>query len=216
MDFFSTIIAWYMDNMTYFTIAILMAIESTFIPLPSELVLPPAAWKAFHGDLNIALIILSSSIGCVFGALINYTLSFYLGRKIIYSLADSKVAKLFFVTKAKVEHAEEYFRTNGNSSTFIGRLIPGIRHLISIPAGLAKMNLKMFVLFTLLGSALWNTILTFIGYFIAKSFPDIKNVEDINGKVMEYSHELSYITIALGIVFVIYLVLKNKKKKSKS
>jgi len=213
MNIFSTIITWYMDHMTYFTIAILMAIESTFIPLPSELVLPPAAWKAFQGDLNIGLIILSSSIGCVIGALINYTLSFYLGRKIIYALAESKVAKLFFVTKAKVEHAEEYFRTNGNTSTFIGRLVPGIRHLISIPAGLAKMNLKKFILFTLIGSALWNTILTFIGYFIAYSFPEIKNIEDINEKVMEYSHEISYITIGIGLIFVIYLLFKKKKNK---
>lgn len=213
MELFGTIIAWYLDHMNYFTITILMAIESTFVPLPSELVLPPAAWKAFHGELNFGFIVLASSVGCVLGAMINYTLSYYLGRKIIYSLADSKVAKVFFINRAKIENAEEYFRKNGNTSTFIGRLIPGIRHLISIPAGLAKMNLKKFILFTLIGSALWNTILTTIGYFIAYSFPEIKNAKDISAKAMEYSHELSYITIGLGIVFVIYLIIKNKKKK---
>lgn len=215
MELFGTIITWYLDHMNYLTIGILMAIESTFVPLPSELVLPPAAWKAFHGDLNFGLIVLSSSIGCVLGALFNYTLSFYLGRKIIYALADSKVAKFFFVTKEKIENSEEYFRKNGNTSTFIGRLIPGIRHLISIPAGLAKMNLKKFILFTLIGSALWNTILTAIGYFIAYSFPELKTAQDITDKAIEYSHEISYITIGLGIVFVIYLIIKNKKKKKK-
>lgn len=213
MELLGTIIAWYLDHMNYLTITILMAIESTFIPLPSELVLPPAAWKAFHGELNFGLIVLFSSIGCVLGALINYTLSFYLGRKIIYALADSKLAKVFFVTKEKIENAEDYFRKNGNTSTFIGRLIPGIRHLISIPAGLAKMNLKKFILFTLIGSALWNAILTAIGYFIAYSFPELKTAQDISDKATAYSHEISYITIGLGIIFVIYLIIKKKKRK---
>lgn len=215
MEIFGTIITWYLDHINYLTITILMAIESTFVPLPSELVLPPAAWKAFHGELNLGLIVLFSSLGCVLGALINYTLSFYLGRKIIYHLADSKVAKVFFVTKEKIENAEEYFRRNGNTSTFIGRLIPGIRHLISIPAGLAKMDLKKFILFTLIGSALWNTVLTAIGYFISYSFPEMKSAADISAKATEYSHEISYITIGLGIIFVIYLIIKNKKKKKK-
>jgi len=215
MHIFSTLIDWYMSNMNYLTIIILMAIESTFIPLPSELVIPPAAWLAVQqGHMNIALIVLFLAIGCTLGALINYTLSIYLGRKIIYSLVETKVAKLFFINKAKLEHAEEYFRENGNSSTFIGRLVPGIRHLISIPAGLAKMNIKKFILFTFIGSALWNTVLAMLGLFIAKLFPEIKSVEELPQIIEKYNHEISYFAIAIGLVFVVYLILKKKKKKA--
>jgi len=137
-----------------------------------------------------------------------------LGRKIIYSLVETKVAKLFFINKAKLEHAEEYFRENGNSSTFIGRLVPGIRHLISIPAGLAKMNIKKFILFTFIGSALWNTVLAMLGLFIAKLFPEIKSVEELPQIIEKYNHEISYFAIAIGLVFVVYLILKKKKKKA--
>jgi membrane protein DedA with SNARE-associated domain len=180
-----------------------MAIESTFVPLPSELVIPPAAWKASQGDLNIYLIVLFSALGCTIGALINYTLSITLGRKIIYGLAETKIAKLFFINKAKIEHAENYFRENGNTSTFLGRLVPGIRHLISIPAGLAKMDIKKFILFTFVGSALWNTVLAALGYFFGKN-------QDI---LMRYFHEASYTALGLGIIFVIYLIYKQRKKK---
>jgi len=217
MELFSTIIAWYMAHINYLTITILMAIESTFIPLPSELVVPPAAWLAAQGQMSLFFVIFFSSLGCVIGAIINYTLSFYLGRQIIYGLADSKLAKLFFINKTKIEHAEQYFRNNGNTSTFIGRLIPGIRHLISIPAGLAKMNLKKFILFTFIGSGLWNIVLALLGFSIARVFPDIKNAKDVATKATQYSHEISYITLGIGIVFVIYLIVKNRKRiKNKS
>jgi len=181
-----------------------MTIESTFIPLPSEFVLPPAGWQVAQGELNFFLVILFSSLGCLTGALINYTLSFYLGRAIIYGLADSKVAKLFFINRTKLEHAENYFINNGNTSTFVGRLIPGIRHLISIPAGLAKMSLKKFVLYTILGSALWNTILTTFGYFFGKN-------EEI---LMQHFQELKYAAYGLGVIFILYLIFKGKKHKN--
>jgi membrane protein DedA with SNARE-associated domain len=181
-----------------------MTIESTFIPLPSELVLPPAGWQVAQGELNFLLVILFSSLGCLTGALINYTLSFYLGRAIIYGLADSKVAKLFFINRTKLEHAENYFIDNGNTSTFVGRLIPGIRHLISIPAGLAKMSLKKFVLYTILGSALWNTILTTFGYFFGKN-------EEI---LMQHFQELKYAAYGLGVIFILYLIFKGKRRKN--
>jgi len=196
-----------MAHMTYLTITILMAIESTFVPLPSELVLPPAAYLASQGELNFFLIVLFATIGCVIGALINYTLSYYLGRVIIYGLADSKYAKFFFINRQKLQHAENYFIENGNTSTFIGRLIPGIRHLISIPAGLAKMSLKKFILYTFLGSALWNTILSALGYYFGEN-------EEL---LMKYFNELKYVFLVLGILFVLYLVfVKGKKKKKKS
>lgn len=205
LNVFSSIIDWYMSNMNYLTITVLMAVESTFVPLPSELVLPPAAWLAAQGKMNFFLIVFFSSIGCVIGALINYTLSYYLGRAIIYGLADSKFARVFFINRAKLEHAEQYFIANGNTSTFIGRLIPGIRHLISIPAGLAKMNLKKFVFYTFTGSMLWNTVLSLLGYFFGKN-------EDM---LMKYFHEISYAALVLGGVFVLYLVFVKGKKRSK-
>ena len=183
-----------------------MAVESTFIPLPSELVLPPAAYLASQGELNMYLIVLFASLGCVTGALINYTLSFYLGRAIIYGLADSKYAKIFFINRAKIENAEKYFIDNGNTSTFIGRLVPGIRHLISIPAGLAKMNLKKFILYTFVGSALWNTILSLMGYYFGKN-------EDL---MMEYFHEFKWFALGIGVGFVIYLIARGRKKKAQS
>jgi membrane protein DedA with SNARE-associated domain len=201
MNIFSIIIDWYLSNMNYFTITVLMAIESTFVPLPSELVLPPAAWLAAQGKMSLLLIILFSSIGCVLGATINYLLSYHLGRKIIYSLADSKVARIFFVNRHKVEKAENYFLQNGNTSTFIGRLLPGVRHLISVPAGLSKMNFKKFIFYTFLGSGIWNTILSLLGYYFGKN-------QDL---LMQHFHQISYGAIAVGLVFVVYLAWKKFK-----
>jgi len=198
---FQPFIDWYMSNINYVTITALMAVESSFVPLPSELILPPAAYLAAKGELNLTLIILFSTIGCVIGALFNYLLSFYLGRKIIYALADSKWARIFFINRQKVEHAEQYFLNNGNSSTFIGRLLPGIRHLISIPAGLSKMNLKQFILFTAIGSALWNTILTLMSYFLIDKWE-------------VYFREITWGFILLGLGFILYLVVKALKKKN--
>lgn len=200
---FSSVIDWYMSNMNYLTIMILMAVESTFVPLPSELVLPPAAWLAAQGEMNLFLIILVASLGCVLGALINYTLSYYLGRVIIYGLADSKYARFFFLNRGKLQKAEDYFVKNGNISTFIGRLIPGIRHLISIPAGLAKMNVKKFVLFTFLGSTMWNTVLALLGYYFGKN-------QDV---LMKHFHELQWVAVGLGVIFIIYLIYKRMTKK---
>ncbi len=200
-ELFKTTLEWYMGNINYFTITLLMAIESTFIPLPSELVIPPAAYLAVKGDLNLGLVILFSTIGCVIGALTNYLISYYLGRKIIYALADSKMARLFFINRAKIENAEEYFRTNGNTSTFIGRLIPGIRHLISIPAGLAKMNLKKFILYTAIGSLLWNAILAIMSYILVEKWE-------------VYFREITWGFIVIGVAFVVYLVIKAVNKRN--
>lgn len=199
-ELFTTVLTWYEAHLNYGTITLLMAIESSFIPLPSELVLPPAANMALKGQLDLSLIIVFSTIGCVIGALFNYVLSFYLGRKIIYALAETKWARVFFVTPAKVEHAENYFLANGNSSTFIGRLIPGVRHLISIPAGLAKMNLKKFILFTALGSLIWNATLTLMSYFLIDKWET-------------YFKEFTWGIIIIGVLFIAYLVYKAYTKK---
>ncbi|MCK9208635.1 MAG: DedA family protein, partial [Salinivirgaceae bacterium] len=190
-ELFKTTLDWYMGNINYFTITLLMAVESSFIPLPSELVIPPAAYLAVQGKLNLGLVIFFSTIGCIIGALFNYFISFYLGRKIIYALAESKWARLFFVNRTKVENAEEYFRTNGNTSTFIGRLLPGIRHLISIPAGLAKMNLRQFIIYTALGSLLWNAILATMSYVLVEQWE-------------VYFREITWGFIVIGVGFVGY------------
>lgn len=205
LNIFSSLLDWYIENMTYLTITILMAIESTFVPLPSELVLPPAAWKASQGELNLFLIILFASIGCVFGATFNYVLSRTLGRTIIYGLADSKAAKFFFINREKLQKAENYFVENGNTSTFVGRLVPGIRHLISIPAGLAKMNFKKFLFYTFTGSFIWNAILSLLGYYFGKN-------QEV---LMEHFHQLKWVALGIGILFVLYLLFAKKLKKRK-
>ena len=204
MEFFQSIFGWYMDNLNYFTVWLLMLIESTFLPMPSEVVIPFAAYKAGQGDLNVFLVVIFGTIGALCGSLVNYFLSYYLGRPIVYAFADSKVGKIFLLSKEKVIHAEEYFRRNGKSSTFIGRLVPGIRHLISIPAGLARMNLRDFILYTFVGAGIWNIILAIIGYY----------VYEMRDKIFPY---IGHILIGLGVIFVIYLIIRayrDKKKKS--
>jgi membrane protein DedA with SNARE-associated domain len=203
MQFFQTLIDWYFTNLNYFTITLLMAIESTIVPLPSEVVIPFAAWKAASGELNIFLVVLFGTLGAVIGSLFNYILARYLGRALLYKFADSKLGHLFLLNGEAVQKTENYFIKNGKSSTFIGRLIPGVRHLISIPAGLAKMHIKDFILYTTLGALLWNIILAVIGFY----FYDLKD---------KYFHELTIMLFVLGGLFVLYLVYKGiKVSKSK-
>jgi len=203
MELFHSLFDWYMTNLNYFTVALLMMIESTFLPLPSEVVMPFAAYKAAQGDLNAFLVILAGTVGALGGSLINYTLSYYLGRPLVYKLAESKLGRIFLLSKEKVVKAEEYFIRNGRTSTFIGRLVPGVRHLISIPAGLAKMNLRDFMLFTFVGAGIWNIILVIIGYFIY----------DIREQIFPY---LEYILYFLGVVFIIYLLIKGRSNRKKA
>lgn len=205
MHFYDTIVQWYMENMNYFTITLLMLIESTVVPLPSELVIPPAVYKAMDtGEMSIPLIVFFGTVGALMGASINYFVAKYVGRLLVYKFADSRLGHFFLVNKQKVEHAEQYFIKNGNSSTFIGRLVPGIRHLISIPAGLSNMNLGKFVLFTTLGAGLWNICLAAMGYV----------AHGQKGTLDKYAHELSILLLVLGVIFVGYLIF-NALKKSK-
>jgi len=205
MELFQSLLDWYMANLNYFTVALLMMIESTFLPLPSELVVPFAAFKAAQGELNVFLVIFFGTIGALCGSLINYTLAYYLGRPLVYKFAGSRLGRVFLLTKEKVVHAEDYFIRNGKTSTFIGRLVPGVRHLISIPAGLSKMNLRDFILYTFIGAGIWNVVLALIGYY----------VYEIKDKIIPY---LDDIMIVLGAGFIIYLVVKywiQKKKAGK-
>jgi membrane protein DedA with SNARE-associated domain len=180
-----------------------MALESTFVPLPSEIVIPPAAWKAASGDLNIFLVVLFATAGALVGASFNYFMSLWLGRPIVYAFAESKVGKLFFLSKEKVMNAEAYFDNHGKSSTFIGRLVPGIRHLISIPAGLAKMNFRQFILYTAIGSTIWHAILAGLSY-------SLYSQKDLFDKYMK---EISYGLLIAGVIFIVYLVVRAIRKK---
>ena len=199
--------------MNYASITALMTIESSFIPFPSEVVIPPAVYVASEPTsalcatgnypVDVALIVLFGTIGGMLGAVINYLLSMWLGRPIIYKFADSRMGHLLLLSSEKVQKAENYFNDHGKVSTFIGRLIPGIRQLISIPAGLAKMHFGQFMLYTFLGAFLWNTVLALLGY-IAHGQADLIN---------QYSHELSFIILALVGVIAVYYIGKMVYKK---
>lgn len=156
MEIIQSVVDWYMANLNYFTITLLMVIESSFIPFPSEVVIPFAAYKAAEGGLNVFLVVLAGTVGALIGAIVNYYLAKYLGRPLVYKLAGSRVGKILLLSEEKVSHAEEYFVKYGNTSTFIGRLVPAVRQLISIPAGLARMNMRNFILFTMAGAGLWK------------------------------------------------------------
>ena len=201
MELFHSLFDWYMANLNYFTVALLMAIESTFLPLPSEIVVPFAAWKAAQGDLNVFIVILFATVGALSGSLINYFLAKYLGRPIVYKFAGSAVGRMFLLSEEKVRHAEDYFVRNGKSSTFIGRLVPGVRHLISIPAGLAQMNLRDFILYTFVGAGIWNIILAVIGFYLY----------EMREQIFPY---IGYILLVLGAVFIVYLVIRERRKRN--
>ena len=161
-------IQWCLDHLNYWTITLLMAIESSFIPFPSEVVVPPAAYKAAGAasELNVVLVVLFASLGAILGSLINYAIAFFLGRPIIYKFANSRIGHMCLLDEEKVKTAENYFNRHGAVATFTGRLIPAVRQLISLPAGLARMGLGKFVLFTVLGAGIWNTVLATLGYSI--------------------------------------------------
>ena len=205
-EIFKEVVAFYMDNVNYWTIFIFMTIEGSFIPFPSELVIPPAAYKAANGELNIYWVTIVGTLGALFGSLINYFLAIWLGRKVIYSLVNTRFAKMLLLSEESIKKSEDYFIKNGNMSTLIGRLVPGVRQLISIPAGLAKMKMTDFLLYTIIGALSWNAILAALGYF----FYSQKELLE------KYFHELSIGMLVLGGLFVLYLVYKGiKKKKSK-
>lgn len=203
MEIIQSVLDWYMVNLNYFTVALLMAVESSFIPFPSEVVIPFAAYKAAQGGMNVFVVVIAGTFGALIGAVFNYYLSLYLGRPLVYKFADSKLGRVLLLSKEKVQHAENYFVRNGNSSTFIGRLVPAVRQLISIPAGLSKMNMRNFILYTTAGAGIWNIILAVIGYY----------VYEMRDNIFPY---LGHILIGLGVAFVIYLIIKGKLDRKRN
>ena len=205
---------WILDNLNYWVVALFMAIESSFIPFPSEVVVPPAAWKAMdpNSGMSFILVIVFATIGADLGALINYYLAKWVGRPIIYRFADSRIGHMCLIDRQKVEVAEEYFRKHGAASTIFGRLVPAVRQLISIPAGLAGMHVGKFLLYTTIGAGVWNTVLATIGWGIYE-YTDYKTTHDVYQLAVQYSHEIGYVILALAVVIVAFIAYKGIKKK---
>lgn len=202
-------IQWCLDNLNYWTITLLMAIESSFIPFPSEIVVPPAAYKAAAtGELNIWLVIFFATVGAIIGALVNYFLALWLGKPIVYAFANSRIGHMCLLDQAKVEQAERFFIKYGVAATLVGRLVPAVRQLISIPAGLARMNLPKFILFTAIGASAWNAVLAALGYYLESVVPEHQLIETVT----RYSHEIGIgiiIVVVLALGFLIYKGLKK-------
>ena len=201
-----------LGHLNYGTIFILMLLESTVIPVPSELVVAPAAYHAAAGNLDIWLVILFATLGADVGATINYLAGWYLGRPIIYKFTNSKWGHLCLLNQEKVEKSERYFDEHGMVATITGRLLPGIRHLISIPAGLAKMSYWKFLLYTTIGAASWHTILALLGHYLHSFVPE----EQLQEKILEYGEYIKFGLIVLVILACIYVLVKwyiKKKKK---
>ena len=194
---------FFLDHASYGFVFLFMAIESSFIPFPSEVLVPPAAYLAItRDDMNIYVIVIVATLGALTGALFNYVLSLWIGRPIIYRFADSRVGHACLIDRAKVQKAEAYFDRHGAISTFIGRLIPTIRQLISIPAGLARMNIFSFSFFTFLGALIWNIVLALLGYWLARSVP----YDSLFTTIEEYNMYFTAGGIALGVICVIIIV----------
>ena len=201
-----------LGHLNYGTIFILMLLESTVIPVPSELVVAPAAYHAAAGNLDIWLVILFATLGADVGATINYLAGWYLGRPIIYKFANSKWGHLCLLNQEKVEKSERYFDEHGMVATITGRLLPGIRHLISIPAGLAKMSYWKFLLYTTIGAASWHTILALLGHYMHSFVPE----DQLQEKILEYGEYIKFGLIFLVIAVCFYFLVKWYVKKKKN
>lgn len=204
------LLEFFIEHASYLLVFCFMVIESSFLPFPSEVVVPPAAYLAVtKGDMNIFLIVVVATAGAVVGALINYGLSIWLGRPIIYAFADSRLGHACLIDRAKVDNAERYFDKHGAISTFIGRLIPAVRQLISIPAGLSRMNIGVFVAFTALGALVWNIVLAALGYWLGKNVPLATLWENVE----KYNHYLTLAGLALLAGCIIYIAVQALRKK---
>ena len=198
-----------LDNLNYGWVILFMAIESSFIPFPSEVVMIPAAYMAAEtGEMTYPMIILCGTVGALIGALINYGLAYGLGRPIVYAFANSRIGHICLIDAEKVAQAERYFDKRGAVSTLIGRMIPAIRQLISIPAGLARMNLGAFCLYTGLGAAIWNSILVGIGAGFHSTMPK----QELINIITHYSHIIGIAAIVVVVAVVAYLIYKGVKR----
>ena len=208
---------WFVENANYTFVFVFMVIESYFIPFPSEVVVPPAAYLACTNagagaDMNVFWVVIVATLGAMVGAFINYYLALWIGRPVVYAFADSKIGHILFINKEKVEKAEIYFDKHCAISTFIGRLIPAIRQLISIPAGIARMNVLQFAIFTFLGALVWNSVLGALGFWLAESVPP----EQLFDKVEQYNQYLTIIGYGIAGVCILLILFNAFKPKAKS
>ncbi len=202
-------IEWCLENLNYWTVTLLMAIESSFIPFPSEIVVPPAAYKAAaSGELNIWLVVFFATLGAVIGAFVNYFLALWLGKPIVYKFANSRLGHMCLLDEQKVVKAEQFFIRHGVAATLVGRLVPAVRQLISIPAGLARMNIAKFALYTAIGAGAWNAVLAGLGWYLESVVPE----EQLNETVTKYSHEIGYGIIAVVALALGFIIYKGVKK----
>ena len=202
-------IAWCLENLNYWTIMLLMAIESSFIPFPSEVVVPPAAYMAAAtGEMNIWLVVFFATLGALIGAFVNYGLALWLGKPIVYRFANSRLGHMCLLDEQKVVKAEQFFVRYGAVATLVGRLVPAVRQLISITAGLAKMNIAKFALYTSIGAGLWNCVLAALGYYLESVVPEEQLIETVT----TYSHEIGYTIMAIVAVALVFILYKGLKK----
>ena len=202
MNFISSLL----NNLNYPTIFFLMMLESTVVPVPSELVVSPAAYHAASGNLNMWLVILFATLGADLGATINYFVAYYVGRPVIYRFANSRLGHLCLLNQEKVEKSERYFDSHGKLTTITGRLIPGIRHLISIPAGLARMHYGHFLLYTTIGAGCWNIILAALGWYLHTIVPE----DQLQDKILEYGDYIKWTIIALVLLAAVFFVVRKQ------
>lgn len=211
MNWFSSL----MGNLNYWTVFLLMYIEGTVIPVPSELIVSPAAYHAAAGHLDVTLVIIFATLGAVLGSATNYVAAYYLGRPIVYRFANSKLGHLCLLNQEKIEKSEKYFNDHGVIATLTGRLLPGIRQVISVPAGLAKMKFWKFILYTTIGAGIWNCVLAALGWYLHSIVPE----EQLNDKILEYNDHIKVVILSLFGLMVAYFVIKhflNKRKKNKN
>ena len=194
---FVTFLVNTVGKLGYAGVVLLMALESSFVPFPSEVVVPPAGYLASKGEMNLFLVILAGTVGSILGALLNYWIAARFGRDFLL-----KYSKYFFIDKEKFDKFEVFFNTHGEITTFVGRLIPVIRQYISFPAGLVRMDLKKFIFYTGLGAAIWCTIL--VGYYVGNNIDIIKENVD---------HIMLFVFPALFLLVALYVVRYKLKKR---
>ena len=203
-EFYSSAVEYLLatsSSLGYFGIFLLMVIESSFVPFPSEVVLIPAGVLVQRGEMVFLFVLFFAILGSLVGALVNYYLALYLGRGLVNVLAE-RYGKFFLIGRSSIEKSEKYFAKNGEVTTFLGRLIPGIRQLISLPAGFAKMRMDKFILFTFLGAGIWSFILIYLGYIFGGNMALIE----------ENLHIVTVVIVVVSLVIVSFYFLRKKSK----